>query len=460
MNVTRRLVDFSHDLTYDALPKDVQDRAKYFFLDELCLILRGQHVKSTQIILGFAKKVGGRGDAPATGTHEWLPAQYAALVNGASAHSLELDDVGDEASAHPGTVLFPALLPISHECQSNGKQFLASIVAGYEVVIKIGKVLTPAGMYRKGYHPTTLCGNFGAAIAVAKLIGLDADKMQHAIGMAGSTTGGNMQCLTEVTPATRFQAGWAAHNGVLCARLAEAGFEGPLQILEGRDGIFHAYSDDPQYNRIAGPFADPYEIMRTSVKAHACCGYSLMAMDAVLEIVKKHDLRPAAIKKITVGLLKTGIPIVAEPVEQKIHPKTQVDTQFSVQYGVAICVLKRKALLDEHDVKYCGDPEMIGLMAKVECVNDPRLDALYPKQWSSWARIETESGQTFSAEVPYRKGSPENPLSLDEMIEKFTSLAAPVLKPDASGRIISEILSLEKMQDMRELHRLLENSLI
>lgn len=460
MKITERLVEHCHNLTYDALPKEVQTQSKLFFIDELGLIIRGQHMDSTKTILKFARKLGCQETAPVTGTKETLPTQYAALVNGAACHSLELDDVGNEASAHPGTTLFPALLPLSYEHPASGKEFLAAIVAGYDVVVKIGAVLTPTAMYKKAHHPTTLCGNFGVAVAAAKYLGLNRQQMLYAIGLAGSTTGGSMEYLGEGTPSKRFQVGMAAHNGILCAKLAQEGFVGPSAILEGKNGAFHAFSDNPDLAHITGAFGQPFEIMKTAVKPHACCGYALGCIDSVLEIVKKHNLQLQDIQKITVGLNSVGYPILAIPVAEKTRPQTVVAAQFSMQYAAAMAVLKRRALLDEYDEQYLNHPDVLKLMSKVECVKDTELDKLWPKQWPAWAKIITTSGQEYSAKVSAAKGDPLNPLSQEEMIDKFLSVTAPVLKQGAGLKIVKAILEIDQVDNLHGLHQLIQDSLL
>ena len=451
MTITRDLVNFCSNVEVDQLPGEVVDRCKYLLLDFLGVAMRGQHMDSTRAILRFVEAHGCLGKATVIGNGQQFSPAYAALVNGAAAHSLELDDVVNEASLHPGTVIFPTVLALGCEVKASGKQIVGAAVVGYEAMVKIGKALNPALHYRRGFHPTGTCGVFGAAMAAAKLLHLEEQKMLSAVGIAGSQTSGSMEFLADGAWTKRFHAGWSAHNGIVAARLAEQGFRGPSAILEGKNGFLKAYSDQSDATKVVSGLGEPFEVLRTSIKPHACCRYMQSPIDGVLQIVGDHGLRAADITRIEIGLLSAGYGIVAAPGELKYHVKNMVDAQFSMPYGAAIAAVNGRAFLEEFQERSIGLSEVRGLMPKVECINDPELDKFYPRQWPAWVKIKTSGGQTYRAEIMYPKGDPENPLSWDEIIKKFLNLTTPVPAARNRNQIIDYVRTMENRIDVSDL---------
>src|SRR5438876_1203265 len=194
--------------------------------------------------------------------------------------------------------------------------------------------LGPAAHYRRGFHLTATCGAFGAAAAAGAVLGLEAAAIAAALGIAGSQAAGSMEFLADGSWTKRFQTGWAACAGLHAAALAQAGFSGPATILEGRFGFLHAYSDGATTAPLAAH--EGYELMRTSVKPHACCRYMQGPIDAVLALRAAHRIEPDQVERVEVGMLAAGFPIVCEPAEAKRRPASVVEAQFSLPFGVAV----------------------------------------------------------------------------------------------------------------------------
>jgi 2-methylcitrate dehydratase PrpD len=451
MFITYELVNFCDRVNAGELSEEVVDRCKYLLLDFLGVAIRGQQMESTRSVLRFAEARGCSGSSAVLGTSQRLNPFYASLVNGASAHSLELDDVVNEASLHPGTVIFPAVLALGSELKAGGMEIITAAVVGYETMVKIGKALNPALHYQRGFHPTGTCGVFGAAMAASKLLRLDDRQTLSAVGIAGSQASGSMEFLADGAWTKRFHAGWSAHNGLVAAGLAEKGFRGPSAILEGKNGFLKAYSDQTEARKILNGLGEPFEVLRTSIKPHACCRYMQSPIDGVLKIVKANRLSPEDITRIEIGLLSAGYGIIAAPEDLKYNVKTTVDAQFSMPYGAAIAVVKQRAFLEEFLERNIGLPVVADLMSKVVCTTDPELDKLYPGQWPAWVRIEASAGRAYTAEVVYPKGDPENPLHWDDIIGKFMQLTEPVLAGDKQNRIVDFVRSMENKAGISEL---------
>jgi 2-methylcitrate dehydratase PrpD len=301
--------------------------------------------------------------------------------------------------------------------------------------------LQPKEHYALGFHPTQTCGVFGAAITVSKLLGLTADQTLAAVGIAGSMAAGSMEFLAEGAWTKRIHPGLAARNGIEAALLAAEGFTGPRNIFEGRDGFLHGYSRNPMPERLTADLGKSYEILHTAVKPHACCRYMQGPIDAVLDLVRAHGIRPDQVHKIEIAVLEAGWAIVAEPRDQKYNPQSVVDAQFSMPFGAAVAVICGAAGLDQFTLEQIRSPRVREMMQKVVLMKDDRLEEAFPREWPARATIQLENGQQYERFVRYPKGDPENPLTWDEMAAKFRSLAGAVLSPERCDEVIGRVAS-------------------
>jgi 2-methylcitrate dehydratase PrpD len=447
MGITQELAGYCSRVTFNDLSDEVIDCAKYRFLDFISVACRGSQEDPSQTTYRFVREVG-KGGGVIVGTSDKAPYLYAALANGTSSHSIEMDDVDNESSLHPGVVIFPSTLATGEMAGASGKRFILAAVLGYEVIVRLGSALGPENSYKRGFHPTGTCGTFGSSVASAKILGLQEEEIVNAFGISGSQSAGSMEYLAQGAWTKPFNAGWAAHSGMVAALLARKGFKGPSSILEGRDGFLHAYSNSADPAKILEGIGSGFQILRTSVKFHACCRYMHPPIDAVLKIVNENNLRPEQVKKIKVGVLKAGAHLIAEPIESKYRPQSIVDAQFSMPFGAAAAVLYGKAGLREFQLSTIRSKPVSEMMRKVECIADPELERSFPKQWRATAEIRTENGKSYSTTVEYPKGDPENPLSWEEMKERFHDLSGQIMKKDQRLKIIEGVEGLDGIKDM------------
>ena len=449
--ITQILAKFASNVNYEDLPPDVVDRAKYFCLDFAGVTLNGSTTDSAKAVVKALDDVGRSGPSTIVGTNKRALPEYAAMANGTAFHSIEMDDVNNEASLHPGVVAFPTALAMADIAPVSGKDFISAVVAGYDVIIRLGRALKPKEHYGRGFHPTGTCGAFGGAAVAARLLGLQGDDYTHALGIAGSQAAGSMEYLAQGAWTKRLHPGWSAHSGIWAALLARAGYSGPTTILEGRDGFLNAYSGDPDPSLVLKDLGEEYQVTRTSVKPHACCRYNQGPIDCLLEIGKSNDFQAMDIEEVKIGVLSQGMRLVAEPVEAKRNPESVVDMQFSMPFAAAVALSYGSASLNEYAIGIPDRPEVRHIMDRVQCVTDPKLDAQTPKLFPAWAEVRTSNGRTMRSELTYPKGDPENPVTWDEMRTKFNLLSAPVISSQRQEEIISAIDSLEQMDDVRQL---------
>jgi 2-methylcitrate dehydratase PrpD len=307
--------------------------------------------------------------------------------------------------------------------------------------------LQPAEHYARGFHPTGTCGAFGAAAAAGLLLGLDAEGVCRALGIAGSQASGSMEFLADGAWTKRLHPGWSACAGLHAAALAEAGFRAPASIVEGRFGFLHAYSGAATTAPLARD-GDAFELMRTGVKPHACCRYMQAPIDAALAIRAAHRIDPEAVARIEVGLVSAGFPIVCEPAEAKRRPRSVVDQQFSLPFGMAVALARGAASPAEFVPATSDDPAVAALMDVVVAVRDPALDAQYPRVWPAWVRITLRDGRRLAEHVTHPLGDPENFPDETALETKFRTLARRALPEGTVERLVAAVASLPQAQSL------------
>ena len=437
---TRELVEFLHGIEVGTLPAEVLDRARYFLVDYLAVAIRGSREESARCVQRMIERTGATGRATVIGTSiRTLPA-LAALANGTASHGIEQDDTHSGGSIHLGTTMYSVALALVESApQTTQSRFLPAVVAGYEAAARIAMAVQPKEHYALGFHPTQTCGVFGAAVTASKLLGLTAEQLRAAVGIAGSMAAGSMEFLAEGAWTKRIHPGLAAQNGIHAAMLAAEGFTGPLHILEGRDGFLHGYSRSPAPERLISGLGQSFEILHTAVKPHACCRYMQGPIDAILELIREQSIEPEQIEKIEIAILEAGWGIVGEPKERKYHPESVVDAQFSMPFGAAVAVLCGAAGLDQFTLEQVRSPQVQQMIGKVTLVKDARLESTFPREWPARVVISLENGRQFEKFVRYPKGDPENPLTWAEMAAKFRALAGGVLSAERCGEILDQI---------------------
>lgn len=432
-----------------SLPAAVLERARDLCGDFLGVALGGAGADSSVALRRGLERLRLRGDCTVLGSGARLPAPQAALANGAAAHTLEMDDTHQGGSIHLGASVFPAVLAVAQLAGASGDAVLRAAVGGYEVAARLAMALQPAEHYARGFHPTGTCGAFGAATAAGMLLGLDAEALARALGIAGSQASGSMEFLADGAWTKRLHPGWAACAGVHAAALAEAGFRAPASIVEGRFGFLHAYSG----NAATAPLTrrgDGFELLQTGIKPHACCRYMQAPIDATLALRAAHGIDPAAVARIEVGLVAAGFPIVCEPAEQKRRPRSVVDQQFSLPFGIAVALARGAASPAEFVPETSDDATIAALMDRVVATRDAALDAQYPRVWPAWVRIELRDGRRFEEHVTHPLGDPEHFPDAATLGAKFRVLARRALPEGQVERLAAAVAALPGAPDVEQ----------
>ncbi|MFH1087801.1 MAG: MmgE/PrpD family protein, partial [Chloroflexota bacterium] len=446
MGSTRELAEFVVKTNYRKLPREAVQASKACLLDWLGVAIGGSKEPVTSILVELVKEMGGKRQATVIGRSMKTSVLNAALVNGTMSHVLDYDDLYHPAHLHPSATLFPAILAVAERDHLSGKDVIAAFVLGFETEARIGEVkgaqhLNP--VLRKGWHPTPCLGVFGAAAGAGKLLGLTAEQTVNALGIACTKAAGMLSAFG--TMSKSLQVGKSAFNGLLAAELARKGYTGPTEALEGDKGFYQVYIGAPGQEQIVADLGKDYRVVHDSFKLYASCGCTHAALDAVLELRRKHQLKASEIATIhcQVWPLTLGI-------ANNSQASTGLEGKFSVQYCVGVALTDGQAGDEQFGEARVQDPEVRNLMAKVRISPNEAFD-----DRQAIATITTRKGERFEHKTDCVKGNPDNPVSREALEGKFRSLSSSIIGPDNAEQAVSLISALDKLDDINSLTALL-----
>jgi 2-methylcitrate dehydratase PrpD len=465
--LAKKIGQYAAALRYVHLPESVVQEVKNRTLDLIGVSLPAWREKPAQILISYALKIEGNADASILLHKTRVPAATAALVNGTMGHCLEIDDDHNQLVGHPGVTAIPACLAAAEKAGTSGREYIVSVVLAYQLTCSLGQAITSGTLHDQGWHPTGICGTFGAALGAAKALNLDTDQIVCALGIAGSQTSGLFEYQTDGTWTKRLHGGWSAHNGVLAAILAKGGLTGPASVLEGRFGFLHAFAKrgnyDPQLLERAF-FSGLYEIEKTSYKPYACCRDTHPGIDVTLDVIEANEIEPTSIKSIQIFLHQEALPIVASPAERRYRPQTTVDAQFSIYYAVAAAILSRErretmtTFLAQFTEEMIKDQGILDLAARITCTADLELNAMFPEFYGAKVELTTYDGKIYKHFRQAHRGDQSigaEKFSYTQLEQRFMSLTESVLEREQAKKAVETIDRLENLDSLTEFMRML-----
>jgi len=445
---TQVLADFIDSFTVEQLPGPVVHKVKLCILDTIGCALAGSLSKEAELMRKALMAYDKGGKAIIWGTPVRSSLFSSCLINGTMAHALEMDDVHRKGKVHAGAVVIPASLAIGENLCSDGRSLILATFLGYEVAIRIAIGVGAKSHRMKGWHATGTCGTFGAAAACSKLLGLNAEWIANALGLAGAQSSGLWAFTADGSMSKRLHSGRAAQSGLYSALLAQKGFTGSKMILEAEDGGFcRAFSDEYDLDRIVRGLGERFEILEVSVKPYPCCRTLHGPIDTMLKLRETRHLQAKDVKRISVRTYEVAIKQCGYTHE----PSTSLDAQFSIPYALSVSLVDGEAGLGQFSEDRIKDGEVRSLAKKVEMAVDEELDRLYPDKWSFIIEVETQRGETYRERVDTAKGDPDNPLSVDELKGKFLTNTISILGERKSEELAEKIVNLEQLANINSL---------
>jgi 2-methylcitrate dehydratase PrpD len=444
--IALQLARYVAALNYDDLPIDVVNKTKLLVLDQLGAELIGSTLEWTQPALKLIEY------APSTKEESTIVncgrktvAWDAAFVNATFGQGCELDDMAFGSAGHIGTATIPAALAVGEREHISGKQFLTSVVAGYEVMYRLMTAVQPHHAVR-GFQSQGIGGPYAAAVVAGKMLSLSDCEMVNAIGIAGSHSAGSLEYDQSGGEVKRVHAGLAARGGIQSAVLAQYGLTGPPTIIEGKRGFCHIFADKSNPDLILKNLGQTFNIRNSWIKMYPAIATIHTAIAAVSELTDKYHVRPDEVVDIKVGIAEHSLLHGAA-----IYQPTDVaSAQFSLGFSIALQIARRANELSLYmDPRLWIDQDIIRLSQKVKAYADP--EAVGTKRTRACVDIKLTDGRTLHAIHDFPRGSPKNPVSEEELYQKFRILAAAALTKEQIEELITMVENVEELEDISSL---------
>ena len=357
------------------------------------------------------------GPCTAIGHRRRLSASAAAFVNGTAAHGEDFDDTFEGGPVHAGAVIVPAVLAACERHNPDGRTALTGIAVGTEVLCRLSLVV-PKAVHRAGFHPTAIFGAMGAAAGVGAALGLNARQIVDALGIAGSMAGGIIEYLAEGAWTKRLHAGWAAQSGIRAALLARQGFVGPRTVFEGVHGLFHgfAHTTDGDYDALTGDFGKRWVTDTLAFKPYPCGTMAQPYIDCARRLAAR-GIKPENVEAILCEVAEGTVHRLWEPLADKQRPRSGYAAKFAVPYLLATGFVHGGVGLGAFTEQAIRDARVLALAAKVRFVIDP--DNPYPNNYTGHLKATLKDGSVIEERQPYLRGGTQEPLTRQDVIDKF-----------------------------------------
>jgi 2-methylcitrate dehydratase PrpD len=436
-----QIARFAIGLESGGIPPAVHDAAKLHLLDTVGCALAAvatEDLAAAEVLTSQA----GSPEATAVGCRRHLPAPSAAMVNGVAAHALDFDGTHEESMCHVSAVVAPAAIAAAEASGHAGDELLTAFVAGSEAVCRLG-MAAPGHFHARGFHPTSVCGIFGATVAASRLFGLNAERTASAMGIAGSFAAGIFAYLADGSPTKPLHAGWAAQGGIQAARLSAAGATGPTAVLEARFGLYEAHTgSSPDLRSHLGDLGTVWQTPQIAFKAYPACHFLHACVDAAVDAFEgAGGVAPEEIAQVTVRVPETGADLVLEPPAEKFRPRTPYDAKFSLPFSVASRLVHGRLGVASYSADALGDSAVLSLAERFSHRVWSSGEA--PAPLAGEVTIELANGRRHHTLVEHPLGSPSNPMTEENVTGKFRTNASTALDSVAVEHIIDGIQGLE-----------------
>ena len=453
--VTATMSQWAAELKFEDVSPEAVNQAKRFLLDSIGCALGGYQQHDVIIALKVLSEIAGPGKATVIGSVEKMDAVSASLANALMIRCMDYNDIyWKQDPSHPSDI-FPAALACCERAGSDGRELIVGLVLGHEFEMRLCETAFP-GIRERGWHHATLTA-FVSPIVAGRMLHLSAEQIQHAIGISGSArctlgavTAGKLTMMKNTVDPM------ATQSGVLAALLAESGYTGPKHVIEGKEGLVHCLGPEWKLNCLTEGLGESWRITQCGMKAFPTEALTHTPISAVLTLVKDNDLRPDDIAKVYIRTTARGADILSDP--SKYDPHTKETADHSLPYVISAAIADQQVTPAQFTPGKIMDPVIRAQLNKIVVTADPEIEKAFPALQRVIARIQTVDGREFSKQLDYPKGDPRNPLTDEEVEEKFEALAEPVMSRDTRRRAMDAIWNLEKQSSVAEIMKLFKAS--
>jgi 2-methylcitrate dehydratase len=446
--ITRTISEWAAGVKYDDLPPEVVHETKRFLMDSVGCALGGAQQHDVHIAREVLTEIAGTGTCRVLVTGELWDPVSASLLNALMIRVMDYNDIyWKQDPSHPSD-LIPAAMAAVERAGGSGRDLVVGIALAYEIEQRLCETSFP-GIREIGWHHATLTAA-AAPIAAARMLGLDAERMQHAIGISasrhcttGSVTAGKLTMMKNTVDPLAIQ------SGVLAALLAERGYTGPEHVLDGKEGFSDVFDSEWNFEILTDGLGETWRILQCGMKFFPTEALTHAPISATLDLVTGHDLKPDDVESITIYSLARAADILADP--SKYDPRSKETADHSLPYVIAAAVADRQVTPLQFTNAKIMDPTIRAQLDKVNVIADPEIEAVFPELQRVRVVIRTGDGRELETQLDYPKGDPRNPLTDDEIAGKFAALANGVARPADVERMRAAINRTEEYDDVRKL---------
>ncbi|MFC4278331.1 MmgE/PrpD family protein [Achromobacter aloeverae] len=426
-----RLGAFAAATHYASLPQDVAQAVKLRILDTIAASASGLLAGNATRLLNLLQ---GDGPLPIWGARQGRGLRDAAIINSALAHSTYFEDGSRYTGGHPSSAVIPATMALAQARGASGRALLEAVAVGYEVFLRLGHAIYPSTV-RRGFQSTAILAAPATAAAAANLLGLPAARAAHAVAIACSH-GAGLKVALKSADSQPLQVGRSSEGGLLSAMYADQGATGTPDIFE--NGFLKAYADEARADRAGAGLGERWHIGETYVKVHGGCRGNHAPVDAVAALVRAQGVTASRIARLRVSVDTVTFAAAVEP------PLNADQAQFSIGFSIAAMLVAGDATPARFTASMLADPRVRALMEKTDVRADNRLDAGYPDRRPAVVELTLEDGSTLRHTLDHALGEPENPMSPQDIVRKFETVAAGV-HGAAVGPVRDTVLALEAL---------------
>jgi 2-methylcitrate dehydratase len=452
--VTAQMSRWAAGLQYQDISQDAVYQAKRFLLDSLGCALGGYQQHDVKIALAVLGEIAGPGAASVIGTGQRMDPVSASLANALMIRCMDYNDIyWKQDPSHPSDI-FPAAIACCERAGSDGQELIVGLVLGHEFEMRFCEAAFP-GIRERGWHHATLTA-FVSPLVAGRALRLPWEQIQHAIGISasrhctlGAVTAGKLTMMKNTVDPM------ATQSGVLAALLAENGYSGPEHVIDGKEGLTQVFRPEWKLNLLTDGLGESWRITQCGMKAFPTEALTHTPISAVLDLVKTNDLQPDQVGKIQIRSLARAADILSDP--SKYDPQTRETADHSLPYVIAAALVDRQVTPMQFTMEKIMDEKIRAQLKKVEVVADPEIEKVFPALQRVMVHISTTDGRSFSKQLDYPKGDPRNPLTDQEVEEKFAALAEGVLSKGAQKKVRDAVWNLERIDSVSKLMALMES---
>lgn len=444
-SIAQIIADFTLGLKYEDIPKEVISYAKLLLIDTLgCAEAAIDQPHAKQIFEAVTKKES-MPEATLWGTDQKVDLDDAVIYNGCLIHGLDYDDTHALAITHPSSSVATAGLTVGEYLDKNGKEIITAMIAGYEVLLRLGSYANGA-LHDRGFHPTGCLAAFSSACIAGKLMEVNRTELCNALGICGSQAAAILEFLNDGTDVKKIHPGWAVHSALYALEFAKCGFTGPEKVFEGVQGYFNAHIGRREgMDKIFSDFGMRWYTNEIAFKFYPVCHWLHGFNDILFDLEKKHNFGGNDIESLEC-IIDERVNAVGYAAPDKLRPATEYHQRFSLYYTIAMAAYKGRLGPQEINIKYMDDPGLLEMIDRVKITVDP--DAYVPGAFPAQLRVTLKDGRKFYGSQPYEIGNRKNPAKRENVLRKYYDNTLDYIGEEKAEDIVNRVDCIEAEVNM------------